>query len=570
MAKAVEPVALLFGILDTVTETTSSNESGKKYFPDALGPFAIEPTVNITPSNLIFDESGGNFTVDLLSLQTPAALLKNYIPTLGDKLHGLELRKAEITLCKQELAELGIDPNVTHYARGAISHVDVVQALSPEELHKLATMHEPDVAFLIWGGYFYFDATGACVSIMAILPSGLGRLNFGSPRKLNSDVIAEIRASCQFQQVTLPDFRSVGAREFAWVSTEVTVAGEQLCPHGGFVYVFPEGIASSNSVARSLLEERKRIVRLFENIDDDRNGTLTLGELRSLLKALDSNAWTDKKVDLLFRSMDLNNDSLIQYSEFVEWIFSAAKKHGGAGSSSSRVDDALSSAASAPAPAPVEPAAPSQRVFDPVAEVRALARLLPAGRPRLCILGGRKCADPLSEKLIEAVARRCTEELGDDVVALTGGLPGVQQIFATSLGAKPKVIHLLPEGDASNFGVGQDLHAGSSMEERMAIYGHLGDVYLTFEGGPGVAKEAIMAHSRGAAVLPMMWTGGASGGMFNFPPGALEPPACCSAEEWALLQERGSRDEETLVSSTADAAVRILRCMLRARGCLPP
>eukprot|EP00930_Biecheleria_cincta_P044418 TRINITY_DN30537_c0_g1_i2.p1 TRINITY_DN30537_c0_g1~~TRINITY_DN30537_c0_g1_i2.p1 ORF type:complete len:436 (+),score=89.49 TRINITY_DN30537_c0_g1_i2:289-1596(+) len=97
------------------------------------------------------------------------------------------------------------------------------------------------------------------------------------------------------------------------------------------------------------------------------------------------------------------------------------------------------------------------------------------------------------------------------------------------------------------------------MAQRKAVFAALGDVYITVEGGPGVAEEARMAFSRGAAVVPLIRTGSASAGMFDFPAGALEKPAFASQEHWALLSEDCS------VASTAGAVVALVAGFLTSK-----
>merc|ERR1719171_3255063 len=125
--------------------------------------------------------------------------------------------------------------------------------------------------------------------------------------------------------------------------------------------------------------------------------------------------------------------------------------------------------------------------------------------------------------------------LGNSAVFITGGMPGVQEAFAKYCMVGSRLYNLLPSGQQSNYGVGEDIHAGTNLDERLKIFGELGDVYITFEGGPGVSKEANAAFARGVGVVPLMRTGGASGGMFDFPAGAMEKPSFTSQEQWDLL-----------------------------------
>merc|ERR1719235_1321695 len=101
------------------------------------------------------------------------------------------------------------------------------------------------------------------------------------------------------------------------------------------------------------------------------------------------------------------------------------------------------------------------------------------------------------------------------------------------------MVHMLPAGQASNISVGQDFAQFKDLPERIAVFGQIGDIYITVEGGPGVSKEANAAFARGAIVLPMMCTGGASGGMFGFPEGAMQPPEFATPEQWELLRTKG-------------------------------
>merc|ERR1712113_1136188 len=127
------------------------------------------------------------------------------------------------------------------------------------------------------------------------------------------------------------------------------------------------------------------------------------------------------------------------------------------------------------------------------------------------------------------------------------GMPGVQETFARTLGLDfTTLIHLLPENHSSDFHVGIDMAAGKDLPERMDIFANIGHIYLTVAGGPGVAKEARQAFDRGAAVLPMLSTPGASSGEFGFPPGALIQPMWVSDDSWSLLREVDKPEETAM------------------------
>lgn len=178
----------------------------------------------------------------------------------------------------------------------------------------------------------------------------------------------------------------------------------------------------------------------------------------------------------------------------------------------------------------------------------------------VCILGGTKFQGTDSEELVKAIARELHAAVGTQVCFVTGGMAGVQETFAKHCGDGSRVWNLLPEGQASGFGVGKDIHAGADLEARKAIFGQLGDVYITVEGGPGVAQEARAAHERGAVVLPLIRTGGASAGLFEFPTAALERPTFASEEEWDAL-----RRAEAPVDAAAAAVAALVKHLVENR-----
>merc|ERR1719461_1117846 len=56
----------------------------------------------------------------------------------------------------------------------------------------------------------------------------------------------------------------------------------------------------------------------------------------------------------------------------------------------------------------------------------------------------------------------------------------------------------------------------------------------------------------------MIWSGGASSGMFDFPATALERPGCVSEEQWAAVQQKTSAEvaSSTVVDIITDLASR--------------
>lgn len=197
---------------------------------------------------------------------------------------------------------------------------------------------------------------------------------------------------------------------------------------------------------------------------------------------------------------------------------------------------------------------------------RAVTEQLPHTGGNICVLGGCEIHHPETRPLIQAVAKRLVETLPDrDVSVLTGGLPGVQEQMVKSLSSHgfQQITNLVHFGQERGSAIGEDLVAGVDAAERRKVFSRVGDVYLCFEGGPGVAEEAQVAFSRGARVVPLMGLGGAAGGDFGFPLQALEVPTWCSSEDWARLSDLGNAEE------VADVVVRLLHKALqdpRSRG----
>jgi len=177
----------------------------------------------------------------------------------------------------------------------------------------------------------------------------------------------------------------------------------------------------------------------------------------------------------------------------------------------------------------------------------------------ICILGGTEFRGADSEALVQAMAPKLEAALGSQAKFVTGGMAGVQETFAQHCGDGSRVWNLLPVGQSSGFGRGTDINAGADLEERMAIFGLVGDIYITVEGGPGVSKEASAAHARGAAVVPLRRTGGASDGMFGFPQRALLKPAFATEEQWSLLANK-----DVLVNESAAALAAIVQACVTA------
>eukprot|EP00443_Scrippsiella_acuminata_P048479 CAMPEP_0115207362 /NCGR_PEP_ID=MMETSP0270-20121206/20678_1 /TAXON_ID=71861 /ORGANISM="Scrippsiella trochoidea, Strain CCMP3099" /LENGTH=1437 /DNA_ID=CAMNT_0002620955 /DNA_START=36 /DNA_END=4349 /DNA_ORIENTATION=+ len=208
---------------------------------------------------------------------------------------------------------------------------------------------------------------------------------------------------------------------------------------------------------------------------------------------------------------------------------------------------------------------------EPVVEAaqRVREELLHDAKTIVCILGGTMSES--SEALVSNIAsklgtgaafdKNSVQFVTADIVGgMAPGMNGVQETFAKHCGDGSRVWNLVPVGKSSGYGNGRDIHAGTNSEDAKTIFGLLGDIYVTVEGGPEVSQEVCVAFERGAKVVPLMRTGGASAGKFGFPTEALQEPCFSTREQWSLLKTDSEPEEKSAV-----AAVAILEKLIRSR-----
>lgn len=165
---------------------------------------------------------------------------------------------------------------------------------------------------------------------------------------------------------------------------------------------------------------------------------------------------------------------------------------------------------------------------------------------------GTAMRHPASTALLQVLAPELLK-LPDWTSFVTHGAQGAQELFARYLSDTSRVWNLIPEGEASGYSVGTDVCVGVSVKESRRLFGRLGDVYITIEGGPAVAEDAESAAARGAFVLPLARTGGASQSVFK----TLHRPSFASEEQWALLATTSCTVEETAAAAQAIVAAAV-------------
>mmetsp|Transcript_43068 Transcript_43068/g.99103 ORF Transcript_43068/g.99103 Transcript_43068/m.99103 type:complete len:556 (+) Transcript_43068:85-1752(+) len=552
MAEAMD--GLFFAVLPPGEKATS-----QAAFPVSHGMYDLRPTTGVRPEDLRIDLGGSTMTAEIPRPRRTATLEKCG-EDLGNRLLLGMTSLSELSCSAEEKAKQGIPAAATRFAWcSPIETESRVRAICLRDDHLwplLEGFKDPDLVFLIYGGFVFLDAADKvhCVMTLGSCSQGQGSAAFAAPQQWLqrwTKTIGERR----FQSVAGPAFAKAGVQLCAWIAPNEDIGGVTLGPYGGFVYLLAGGIAKCSGVL-NVLDNRKaqefihseklllQILRLFQQYDQEKTGLMSTATLVDIFQRIGPpGEFPEDALKALVSDLEKKNgEGTVNYKDFLSLCYGR-----------SVVDDDQV----------------VQGFDDTSMATTAVARLLP-DLPRLCILGGRNFQNPLSRDFVEKFGDLCTERLAGKVLLLTGGMPGVQETFAKRLGPGVQSVHLLPVGEASNYGTGKDLAAGMSLPDRMAIFALLGDIYVSVEGGPGVAKEAREAVERGAHVIPVQWTGGASSGMMDFPTSALQcPSSYASAEEWSTIQDKGSRSDAELVTGSADGLVKLLSKLIESVTAVP-
>jgi len=114
---------------------------------------------------------------------------------------------------------------------------------------------DPDMAFLVNGGYVYLDADKSKIIHMnAILPSAAGGLMFGPPLKWEPKWTNRLIHAGRFRPVTVDAIKAGGATYFCWVRPHEVIwfgqdagGGAPICPFGGFAYIRREAAGGARN-----------------------------------------------------------------------------------------------------------------------------------------------------------------------------------------------------------------------------------------------------------------------------------------------------------------------------------
>lgn len=105
---------------------------------------------------------------------------------------------------------------------------------------------DPDLTFLLLGGYLYFDADKRLLHANAIFPlepNEEGGLHFSGRRHWNNQLTRPLAQQGRFQNVTIKFLKDRGAHHFAWLKPNEAIVDSEgqkhvLSANGCFVYLF--------------------------------------------------------------------------------------------------------------------------------------------------------------------------------------------------------------------------------------------------------------------------------------------------------------------------------------------
>merc|ERR1712085_168358 len=166
--------------------------------------------------------------------------------------------------------------------------------------------------------------------------------------------------------------------------------------------------------------------------------------------------------------------------------------------------------------------------------------------PQVCILAGRNFEHRESMELVELIGRQLESGCGRQCYFMTRGVPGLRSRPRQSSPRRWTLVEDSASWKKERPG------RGAQVEQQM---------YITIEGGQGVAQDVVAALTHGAYVVPVRCTGRASAGGDEFPKEAMQCPDFVPADLWDLLSDDGAS-----VKQLAYAVVDIVLAFLRHCG----
>jgi len=87
--------------------------------------------------------------------------------------------------------------------------------------------------------------------------------------------------------------------------------------------------SSGNAKQKDNSAYAEQVKQIFKRYDMNEDGFLSKTELRSVLKRLNGNSFSDKEVDAMMQVADTNGDGKIDVQEFIAWVFGTQDNEGG-------------------------------------------------------------------------------------------------------------------------------------------------------------------------------------------------------------------------------------------------
>jgi len=217
----------------------SSKRADLHSFPSKMPSLNLVAT-NFRSSDFVFELagygesiSGWSVKVDTLGFAAQRLIAPQLQEPEKDAIRGVVSRAHHVTLSEEELRDLGIVQEAHHF----VFSYPIVTA---QELKVSAKESQiSDVAFLVYGGFMYFDSDMVLRDVRAMIPSVEGGLRFGSPQQWMPEWTLAAGAD-RWRPVTMPSLREKGVRYFTWLRPDEDVEGLVPCHNGGFAYIFHE------------------------------------------------------------------------------------------------------------------------------------------------------------------------------------------------------------------------------------------------------------------------------------------------------------------------------------------
>eukprot|EP00299_Pterocystis_sp_00344_P010429 c4656_g1_i1.p1 GENE.c4656_g1_i1~~c4656_g1_i1.p1 ORF type:complete len:402 (+),score=80.70 c4656_g1_i1:42-1247(+) len=221
LSKPYEKQKWIVEVSDTTPPPAAEHE-----FPNQLGPFGILET------ELELSAEGDFYTVTTDERLQPL-LYNDEIMSMGTM-----SPPHRITLSAEALRAARIPENAKSF-RWAYPLVGI-GSLSDKQKAEYANL-SPELCFLVFGGYIYFNEMGKPIKSNAI---GLGNgLFFSKPKRWSPNFTRYLFNQGRFQDITIQSMRDQGAYYYCWILPGETLHDRNgnskvITGNGAFVYLF--------------------------------------------------------------------------------------------------------------------------------------------------------------------------------------------------------------------------------------------------------------------------------------------------------------------------------------------